>query len=63
MAEVVAGDPASVLAINDSMGEESDIFSCNDLLVIEWMVVNIAACGVDLDAIHGCGIMRCAQQP
>jgi len=59
MAEVVAGDPASVFAIDHGVRMVCPVW----ILASEWMVVNIAACGVDLDAIHGCGIMRCAQQP
>jgi hypothetical protein len=60
MAKVVARDLASVFPINDSMGEEGDIFSCNDPLVIEGMLGDVPSSREDLDCWHSvvwCGVV------
>jgi hypothetical protein len=50
MAEVVAGDAASVFAVDHGVRVVCPVW----ILASKWMIVNVAACGVDLDAVHGC---------
>jgi len=50
MAEVVAGDAASVFAVDHGVRVVCPVW----IFASEWMVVDIAACGVNMDAVHGC---------